>query len=484
MLLECFEKIGNNVIVRALRSFLHSVWYIVFVALLMVCSNVFSLEVPVFFAFLVLGLLVVLFDDDLKGVIPVCCCAYMSTSYANNPSFNVGSSVFYDPAFKLQLIFIIVVAVIALGGRLITLIVNGEKKKKMPRLTIGFLALGAALVLGGLFSSYYDLRTAFFGFVILASLCGLYFLFYYGVKWKETKIDYFAYLFMIIGLALFFEIIGIYVLSDFFKPDALYYHDRAALQTGWGMYNNIGCVLAMSIPAALYLAATKKHGWAYMIASLFLAFELVISQSRNSMLFGGCIYGVGLIIALVKSSKRERIFNLIVLGVALALVCAGVIVLAVVFREKMNGFFSSMMKLGFFSDNSRFNLYRDGLVQFTEEPFLGIGFYQCKAFRWGNLSENAFLPPRYHNTVLQMLISCGVFGLVCYLFHRFQTVWMLFRRPTMEKTFIALCISGLLLTSLVECHFFSFGPGMLYAVLLACAEGSDIKRKEDTSAAK
>lgn len=468
MLLECFEKIRENKIVKGLRAFLHSKWYIVFIALLTVCANLFSWELPVFYLYELCGLLIFLFDDDLKGFIPIVCCAYMSVSYENNPSMNFGTSAFYDPAFQLQLVFIIVVAVILLPTRLISLIINGEKKK-MPSLTLGFIALGAAFMLGGVFSKYYSLRTAFFGFVLLASLCAVYFLLYYGVDWKKTQKDYFAYLFLIIGLFLLVELAGIYVKSDFLGT-----HDRGVLHTGWGMYNNVGCVLAMCLPAPLYLAATKKHGWAYMIAAFSLAVGLVLSQSRNSMLFGGVVFGVGLVIALVKCGKRERLYNLIVLGAA----CVGAIIFAIIIREKLYEFFADMMKLGFFSDNNRFQIYRDGLKQFTEEPFMGIGFYECKAFRWGSLPSDAFLPPRYHNTIVQMLASCGVIGLLCYLFHRFQTVWLLFRRPSVEKTFIALSISALLLTSLVECHFFSFGPGLLYATLLVCAEGIERNRIE------
>lgn len=46
----------------------------------------------------------------------------------------------------------------------------------------------------------------------------------------------------------------------------------------------------------------------------------------------------------------------------------------------------------------------------------------------------------------------------------------MFRRPTPRKTFLGLCVLALLLTSFVDCHFFNFGPVIIYSALLLFIE--------------
>ncbi len=469
MLTEYSEKIGASRAAAMIREFLHSRWFILLVAGLMVFSNLFGWELPVFYFYLFFGILIVLFDEDLKALIPIALCCYMTISYENNPAFNVGTSGFYDPAFKTQLICIIAIAVALIVTRLVTVIRRSERKP-LPKLIFGFGALGLSMILGGLFSSFYSFKTAFFGFTVILSLCGLYFLFYYGVDWKRMDARYWAFVFTAIGGGLLFELLGMYVKSGILFMEEV---DSGVLQTGWGMYNNVGCVLAMSLPAPLYLAYTKKRGWIYTIVSVVLFAGLVMTQSRSSILFGAAVYLAGVVVLLVKSGKRERTAHLIVFGAAFVVA----LLIVVSLWGKLVVLFSDVIARTFDGQiiNGRAEIYRQAIEHFTINPFFGVGFYQCTAFRWGSLGKDAFLPPRYHNTLLQMMATGGIFGLVCYLAHRLETVMLFVRRPSMTKIFLALCILPFLLTSLFECHFFSFGPGMLYSVLLVFAEGETLR---------
>lgn len=472
MLTECYGKIGEWAPVKALRSFFGSVWYTALVIVLMVCANLFSLELPVFYCYLFLGILAILFDDDLKAVIPLVFGAYMSLSYENNPAMNKwdspAPSALYDPAFRAQLLFLLGIAAMFLIGRFLSILILGEKKQ-MPALSLGFAALGCAFVIGGIFTKYYDFRTAFFGFAVIASLCGLYFLFYYGVRFSSLRKGYWAEVFLIAGFGLAAELLGMYVKSGLIADPAL---NRGVLLTGWGTYNNVGCVLSMCLPSALYLAAIRKHGWIYALLSVILAVALLFTQSRSSILFGGIVYLAGVAVLIFTVRGRERRNILIVAGVVLALLLIAVITIFCVpaFQKNFIRIFSDLFTMKA-DDNGRTEIYIMAIDHFKEGPVFGVGFYHCNAIRWGySTQDEVFLAPRYHNTVLQLLASGGIFALLCYLLHRVETVFVLFRRPTAEKTFIALSIAGLLLTSMLECHFFSFGPGLLYGILLVFAE--------------
>lgn len=471
MLSEYSEKIGASRTAMLIGKFLHSVYFIALIVGLMVCSNLFGWELPVFYLYLLLGILIVLFDNDLKGLIPIVLCCYMTISYENNPAMNVGTSRFYDPAFLTQIVVIASAAVVLIVARLITVIRRSEKKP-LPKLVFGFGALGLAMVLGGLFSPYYSLKTVCFGLVVLASLCALYFIFYYGVNYRSLDKRYWAIVFTAIGCGLLFELLGMYIKSGmlFSGGEVI---DRGVLQTGWGMYNNVGCLIAMSLAAAVYLAYTEKLGWVFTILSVVLFAGLVMTQSRSSILFGAAVYLAALVILLVKCKKSERLKHGLVLCVSLLVA----LILVLSLWEKLYTLFYSLLARTFDGEvvNGRTEIYKQAIEHFKLNPFFGVGFYQCTAFRWGELPKDAFLPPRYHNTVLQMLASCGIFGLICYALHRFETVVLFLRRPSMTKTFIALSILPFLLTSLFECHFFSFGPALFYAVLLALAEGSEAR---------
>lgn len=460
MLCESYEKIAQWRIIKAFRAFLSSIWFVVLTAVIMVISNLFGLELLAFYFTLFSVLCIVLFAEDLRGVVPLALCDYMTISEKNNPASHVQSSIFYSPAFKLQLIFIIVVLALALLARLVTKLMNGEKKS-FPKLTIGFLALGVAYVLSGLFSPYYSWRTAVFGLVEIASLALFYFLFYYTVDWKNMDKRYLFFVLMIVGFGVFAEILGIYV--RVLALDGSF--SRGELVTGWGMYNNIGCVIAMCLPAPLYLAATQRHGWRYLLCGFILALALLMTQSRGSILFGGIVFLAGLVIVLVKSDKKERRLHLILIGVLAAVA----IVVSVIFFEKISALFDSMPD-HFFDNNGRNPIYKRGLEQFWGDPFFGVGFYKCEGFRWGELPADAFLPARYHNTYIQLLASGGIFAICCYLFHRIETLVVFFKKPSREKTFLFLSIAALILTSIVDCHFFNFGPALFYGIVLVFAE--------------
>lgn len=482
MLVECFENLGRKAIVLRLRSFYRSWWYTALVVLLMTIANLFSLELPVFYCYLLLGAGAVLFDDDLAAVIPIILCCYMSISLENNPAnFSPTNergtiSAFYDPNFVIQLLFVLGAAVILLAARLVSLLLWGERRRA-PALSLGFGALGISYVLGGIFSEFYDFRTAFFGLVQIASLCALYFFFYYAVDWRRVSRDHWAKLFTLLGCGILIELIGIYakyqVALTLLEPGKDFRH---YLQTGWGMYNNVGCNLSMCLPAAFSLASSKKHGWVYTIVGIAIAVGIVFTQSRGSILFGGIVFLASLVMSLVYSKGRERRNQLIVTAVigGLLVILLGVMLGVPAFREKVLKIYSSLLEQGF-SDNGRYEIYEQGIAHFRSAPFFGVGFYQCDAYRWGIPNgAQVFLPPRYHNTVIQLLATGGIFAICCYLVHRVQTCLLLFRHPSAEKTFIAFCIAALLLTSQLECHFFSFGPGLLYGVLLVFAEGSDV----------
>lgn len=455
MLTECVEQLKNQGWVRALNGFFRSGYYVALVTFLMVLSEVFALEIAVYYIYVVFAVLSVLFAEDaLPLAAPIACC-YMTFAAKNNPKYCPTTSIFATPAGYAQLWVCIALGAGALLSRLGYSLAK-KPARSVPKLTTGFVALGIFYILGGLGSPFYRWETAFFGFIQVASVCAFYFYFYYTVNWEHVKKDYLPALFLAVGVGIFFEVAAMYLNPGVFEANGV---NRWALYTGWGSYNPVGCVLAMCMPMSFYFAAKSKCGWAYFTLGNILAVGVVLTQSRGSILFGAIVYALCIILTLVKSEKRNLIGNLL----AFAVFCIVVIIALSSFREELEKLFRSLLEEGM-DPNGREPLFRHGWEGFKKYPFLGVG--------WGGMREmeNGFSMFRVHNTVLQVLMTGGIALGAVYLFHRVQTAILLFRRPTLEKSYVALSILILLLTGMVDCHFYSFGPGILYSILLVFSE--------------
>ncbi|MGN0823080.1 MAG: O-antigen ligase family protein [Candidatus Gallimonas sp.] len=472
MLTAIYPQLKNSRALKFVTEFFYSPYYMIFAAAAMVVSNVFGMELPVYYLFMILAATTVLFLPDMSPTIPLVCCGYMTFSSENNPAAHVETSLFRRPEGLIQLSVIVGVIVVLFGARLIYELKSGRVRRGTPKLLFGFLALGAAYMLGGAFTEYYGFKTLLFGFVQILSLSFFYFYFYFTVDGDRIGGDYMAQLMTVVGCGVVAEILAIYFELGIWTMDGV---NRNVLYTGWGMYNNIGCVVAMCLPAPFCLAVTRRNGWAYNLVGNVLFLGLLLAQSRNAILFGTLLYCVCVPIVLYQTKGRERICNFVVY-------CATAVGLAIgliLFRETIADIFSSLIHSGS-DDSGRYNIYINGLKQFSENPVFGNGFYECDAFRYGNLPEDSFLPPRYHDTYVQLLASCGIVSLAAYAYHRAQTILLILDGPSVEKFFLGLSAAALILTSILDCHFFNFGPGLLYSCLLFAAErGSGRSRRRE-----
>ena len=283
----------------------------------------------------------------------------------------------------------------------------------------------------------------------------------------------------IIGVGMLAEIVGMYFGEGVIREDGSI--NRVALYTGWGIYNNVGCVMAMCMPAPVYFAVKNKNGWAYTILCTVFYLGVMVTQSRGAMLFGSVVYLGCVVVTLVGSKQKERLWNAVVFAVLLVAVLIG----AVVFRDKVKDLFASIIDQGW-NDAARFATWKACWQRFLEYPGFGVGFYKTPGTLMtedGMLTEfvdgtpeGTFLALRAHNTFFQLISTGGTFAIVAYLVHRVQTLILCFRRPNAEKIVAALCVASLLLTSMVDCHVFNMGPGLMYSAWLVFGEKSGLMK--------
>lgn len=454
-----WERIKESRAIVAINEECGSIYCLFFFTILFLLTSCFGLELVSYTICWLFAVYLLLFSRELyplMGIIPL---LYYTPSVVNNPGRNPGS-VFFPENGLIYIIVLMVTFVALFIARTVTDVRSGAVKLTFPKLTVGFVLLGAAYLLGGIGYEEYDLRSPAFGALEILSISLCYFLFALLMDWKNVPKDYFAWMLFCGGVLISAEVLWIFADGRGVLNGEL---NKADIFTGWGISNNIAAAIAMMMPGCGYLAAGKKHGWLFLLAESAMFGAVVLTLSRTAIAVGLAVLLFSAAASIVKAKGREKIG----LSVVTAALCAGGITLAALCPEQVFSIFRDLLHFEE-AGAGRLEIYRDGWQLFLEHPLFGTGFYSCSAYKWG--TADSFIPGRWHNTIVQILASCGTVGIIAYLVHRAQTLWLLFRRLNFEKLMIALSVAALLLTSLLDCHFFNIGPGLLYSVLLCFAE--------------
>ncbi len=448
-----------------LDRFLATPYYIILVMVLSVVSHLLSLEIPVYTVFALAAIYTAVLGADLLPLTPLFLFFYISPSTQNNPGRNA-SSVFSGATG----IYLCVLALLMALAILWYVIRNRKQFFRQKRaLLLGLLILSAAYFLSGIGSEKYGStasRNLLFAAMQSASLLLPYCLLTGGVDWTAARKDYIAWVGFTGGAAVLVQVLACYASSGVVVDGVII---REQIYTGWGMYNNMGCMLAMAIPFAFYLATKYHRGWVGTVVGSVFLIGVLLTCSRTSLLIGSVIYCV--CIFLMLHYARNRRHNTVAL---ITVFVTGVVVL-VLFRHQLLRLFSRFLGMGM-DPSSRDVFFREGLKLFTQAPIFGNSFYSPGYIPWDFSTVDALsalIPPRWHNTILQLLVSCGAFGICAYGFHRYQTLRLL-QKHSKEKTFLCCAVGVLLACSLFDCHFFNLGPTIFYSVILAFAECSEI----------
>ena len=465
----------HSALVESINRIISSPLGVVILGALTLISYVFSLEI-VFYTFVVLyAIYVGIFADDFTPLMPLFILCYITPSPTNNPGSN-GQSIFFGTS-GIYLIAIVTIGILVLLGR-IAFDPNmglrrlfGTKRALLP----GMLVLGASYFLSGILHpeyAEYAKGNLLFAFIQFASLFLLYFIFSATINWEDFDFDYFASIGLIVGVVVAAEVGYTYLVEDVIQNGVI---RRDIIQTGWGCYNNIGAIISMSIPFAFYFASRKKGNSAFLLIACLLFVSAVFTCSRGSI--------VGAVFAFIASFIYTFIkcVNKIEFRVTSFLFLAALIVGVWTFRDRLILIFRDLPHIIVWgeesiviNDSDRFDIYKNGIKIFLRNPIFGQSFFPIEYNGMGThiLTEqfSSFFPPRWHNTIVQMMASCGVVGLVAYLYHRISTLRLYASKPTQANTYLLFYVGTLLGMSLLDCHFFNVGPVLFYSMAAAVAE--------------
>ncbi len=455
------------------ESFVYAFLFIV--CAFTIVSYVFMLDVFCAFLYAGLGIFVIIFRDDFLPISALFIYGYIFSSRENNPGRN-SESIFSLSRYGIAFIVVLSVMAICLIIRLIKdkKIGFNNRSEKCGKLTFGFLFLSLSFLLSGLIMEEYStvvLKNLLFALVEIFAFFGLYIIMSKCVFWEKIPKHFFSYLLVSVGITVSFQLFFTYLSNEVIVNGSI---NRDEIYTGWGMYNNIGAVIAVCIPSACYLSTQKKYGFIYNALSTFFLLAVTLTCSRTSMLFAFISYVVSAIFVLIKSkNKAIKKANLITYIITLSVA----IIILIIFRDYLINVYHVLIERGL-NLSGRETVYKTAFDIFKNHPIFGGSFYSSQFavvddfWYWSEEAFKSIFPVRWHNSVLQVMASCGTVGLIAYIVHRVQTVKLLIKPTNTENLFTAICVFMIIAISLLDCMLFNIGPGFIYSFALIYIEKS------------
>lgn len=517
------EKVRASKPVEIIKSILANKYFAFATAFVTVLFYYLGLELVTIYFLVISGALMLLFLDDLTPLAGVALFALILMSPKHTPSnyFNEPSNFLFSPAFKVQLVFFVII----FGGAAIFRFADTIISKKFT-ITPIFVSLSVfcfLLLFNGAAAQGYTPRNILYALALSGCFLGVYSLIKDNIVWSGETVERLSLIFFAFAISLLFEEIMVYATTEnlLLANGAI---NRTIFKMGWGMYNNLSCLMLLCLPFPLYLAANKKFGFLYLIFSLIFAIGIIFTLSRQGMVTVVLVYPACLVALLLKGKNRRSnlitvaaaaVLGAIILGVfhneiftllssnsdtnkfamifvglaavaiaglsALFLLCknkkinlavyGGLIALfliaLIIKRDDISQLVDAFME----ASSSRNLLWEQAFEAFEAFPAFGVGFYRELTYDPGFSGLN-FIPDMYHNTIVQLLGACGFFGLAAYLAHRIVTIYSLSKRPTFERLTIAASIAGLLISCMFDNHIFYLTGTVVYGILLAFLDKS------------
>lgn len=448
------------------HNYIASPNFCIVVLALSALAHILSMELPAYLLFTVLAVYICLFDSDLLGMLPITVACYIMPGANNNPGKNA-NSVFSGWAIGIM--------GLCIALALIYRVIRDRRQffHGKCKCIWGIAALCCVYLFGGIGSAAYPQlwkNHLLFALMQCASLLLPYWLFSRGIDWSNLRRDYFAWMGFSAGGVLSVEVLWSYCTQNVVVDGII---RRTHIYTGWGMYNNLGFMLAFFIPFAFYLATKYRKGWMGTVVGSIYLICTFLTCSRSSIIAAVLVYALCVLIMLLYARNKKH--NLIALVTVLTISLAVILL----FRKQLSILFSELLAKGLRPSN-RDQVYSEGLKLFLQSPVFGVSFFSPGYQPWDFSSLKSFsslIPPRWHNTFVQLLTSCGAVGIPAYLLHRVQTIKMLLSRHHKEQVFIGCAVLVMMFCSLFDCHFFNLGPTLIYSAALAWAEFAPEPRK-------
>ncbi len=359
-------------------------------------------------------------------------------------------------------------------------------KNKPSRLFVSLSIMAASMLTAGLFHSPFDFSSLLYGFGEGAAFVLLYLFFAVLTDNSEQTRVYAAKSMVATMILICLEIATFYVFR-FNRFGIMDSNWKSNMTLGWGISNTAGALIVMLIPSAYYLIY-KNINVTFNYCVVFIAINAVyFTMSRAALLIGFPLVVALAIFCFVKNkTSRKKIGILTVLFITAEIAFVIIMILTDSVKTFTDFFIASSLSPSPDDATSgtilpdtrgRSRIWSDYFGFFKSAPVFGVGFYN--AFRNAMNPNMTLFSGMAHNTLIQFTGSCGMVGLLAYLYHRFETVIVRVKNHSPEKILFSIGITALVLMSLFDVYFMSPYFIMFYDLILVICEKFDKKENEN-----
>ncbi|MDE5714832.1 MAG: hypothetical protein K2I42_01740 [Anaeroplasmataceae bacterium] len=197
---------------------------------------------------------------------------------------------------------------------------------------------------------------------------------------------------------------------------------QLAYYLGWGLCNEAGIMICVSIPFIFYLLGTEEKigGMLYQHAKLLVGvLGLILTTSRGSYLFGFLEIGI-LYVVLLFTAKNAKVYQNLFLIFGLI-----IITLAFCYKDQVIKVASHIHHLVFtqgLDDNGRKELWIEGYSQWNKNLMTKIFGAGMVCYLKESTTAVGWMeaPVVFHSTIMETLTAGGILGFVFLLLHLYQ----------------------------------------------------------------
>ena len=350
-------------------------------------------------------------------------------------------------------------------------IIRFKPKFRFKGLTLGLLLIAIAYLIPLIYTDR-SLKA-----IAISGVGMLYFLFYFFLS-NTTKgdVDYFFKMLLIMNLLMVAEF-GIKMM----RTIAQYYElslveaIKTGLDTGWGgnlgwaNVNDLCYYLTLTLPGYVYFIFKKPKNILFWFLLLLPAGVVLLTQSRGGFV-GFAIVALGLGLIILIHGKHHQYFYAVFTVIVTALIAY---LSKDVLISIYNGFLQTLQGASINSfSSSRIWIYTRGLELFEASPWFGQGWISIDILVAESGGHRLFM---YHSTIIHVLATMGIFGLIALLVHYYQVFRIIFDNWSLEMRLILVAFIAVQIHGLVDNIQFSVPYSFLVAMLFPLLENTSIK---------
>lgn len=220
-----------------------------------------------------------------------------------------------------------------------------------------------------------------------------------------------------LGLLIAIQVILVSIKANGFNVDKIL---SSSLRVGWGIFNECGIMMLVTIPYIFYFIHKKKFYYLSIIKLLIILIACFFTNSRGTYIFGIMIVILSLILLSVLTKKTKGFYLSLIFTTVILVSFGGIFhskIIEIIIKIKEYVFYNGL------SNNGRFDLYQYGINKlFSNFKFtlFGMGFVESYYIDFNQSSSMKDIFLVYHSTIIQTLSIGGMIGLFLFIIFMYK----------------------------------------------------------------